>query len=601
MRAVSTINPAVAALAHATRQINAFLLDNGAVWTLESASRHGLVRLLDRLLRFEWPGFTRECREKRLYQTIQDAIKHGYDEPVLEWWIKRYMPDQTVVSWAFVLELAVKHERIPVLELLHQETQGKLPMLDDPVPCFDVKVVIWLHEHGHGHLCAKLSLINCLTSASTFQSIQQCLIYEDQDSSFRIDHAERAVYKAFESGDVDHLLWLYDNRLELLSQKQNLNLALRYGGLKAAKWLDERFPSQHFDYPRRTFTKVFYDQEGYAIEDKIFLDKYNLDLVQWVVCEFSWSDDIRRLTWIDDAMEFAARTNQLEILEFAYALLDKLPGSTFSAYRIQRPTLYNWLEPNLEVTRPLCEEVYEKRVFSSSIMDTTASNGHLSILEWLQARPRQECTTNAMDVAAANGHLEVVQWLHQNRCEGCTYEAMNEAAGGGYLEIIQWLHEHTTQGCTVKAIEVASRNGHFEVAKWLHRNKYESCRQGDLSSAAENGHLDVVKFLYTNGYQPRDILPAKMSAASNGHFEVFVWLPDITCSLFSLGVKIWKRKGRESHICLLKCEMMCTTHDRWGWFVDQFVELGDFKAAELALTEARAVGVASLTSRFVDF
>lgn len=92
-----------------------------------------------------------------------------------------------------------------------------------------------------------------------------------------------------------------------------------------------------------------------------------------------------------------------------------------------------------------------------------------------------------------------------------------------------------------------------------------------------------------------------MSAASNGHFEVCKWLPDISSRKFVLGVRVWKRKGRESHVWLLKCEMMCTMHDRWGWFVDQFVELGDFEAVKLALAEARAMEVISHNSRFVDF
>lgn len=70
-------------------------------------------------------------------------------------------------------------------------------------------------------------------------SIQQCLVNEG--SSFRIDHVENAVYKAIQSGTADDLQRLLDNRPDLLGQKQNLNLALRYGGLQVAKWFYERF------------------------------------------------------------------------------------------------------------------------------------------------------------------------------------------------------------------------------------------------------------------------------------------------------------------------------------------------------------------------
>lgn len=216
--------------------------------------------------------------------------------------------------------------------------------------------------------------------------------------------------------------------------------------------------SDSFEDPRRTFAKVFYDQEGFAIQDKPIPAKYDLELAQWIVCEFDWSNDIRRITWINDAMVFAVRESKLEILEFAFAKLEMLPGPIFTAYRIQRPKFYKWHEPTLEVTRPLCEEVYEKQLFGPSIIDAAAANGHLPILQWLHACPHQECTINAMDEAAANGHLNVVKWLHQNRSECCTYKAMNEAAGNGYLQIVQWLRENRSVGCTTQAMDVASRN-----------------------------------------------------------------------------------------------------------------------------------------------
>lgn len=105
--------PQVVPLTHVVLKVHGFLFSDD-VWTLESTSQHGLLRLLERLLNREWPGSNVLRRERRL----SNAIAKGYDVPALHWWLKRYMPSQTVVSMHLVSSLAIKNGRLPVVQWL---------------------------------------------------------------------------------------------------------------------------------------------------------------------------------------------------------------------------------------------------------------------------------------------------------------------------------------------------------------------------------------------------------------------------------------------------------------------------------------------------
>lgn len=110
-------------------------------WTLESASEFGLVRLLDRLLKHEYSGFSQQFREKRL----RAAVKRGYDIPVLQWWLKLYMPGQTKFSKIAICGIAIRNAQLHVLQwLLHE---GQLPNIRFGTTT-SPEIAYWLYDHG---------------------------------------------------------------------------------------------------------------------------------------------------------------------------------------------------------------------------------------------------------------------------------------------------------------------------------------------------------------------------------------------------------------------------------------------------------------------
>jgi len=80
------------------------------------------------------------------------------------------------------------------------------------------------------------------------------------------------------------------------------------------------------------------------------------------------------------------------------------------------------------------------------------------MLEWLQAKRSEGCTTEAMEGAAENGFLSVIEWLHTNRSEGCTKKAMEMAKENGFGYALEWLlKQHSTGTGLIEGRRVSTR------------------------------------------------------------------------------------------------------------------------------------------------
>lgn len=610
---VCATQPSVAALPHVQYKISVLLfrVDTSA-WTLESASKRGFERLLNHLLTKEWPEFDQECRQKRLQQAVRNAVENKYDVSVLEWWLTLYMPGQQSVRMIDVMALAVKYAQIPVLEWLHQELQGELPHLNEMIECNDPETVIWLYTHGRRHYNIHLCLPAHVWATANFQMVKQCLIYQEEDLSFRFIETSRAISVAIERGDLESVQWLFERRLSF--QRYHLNQALSFGNLDVARWLLQRAPSRYFWYVYKTFTNPSHTNQV----------QISMDLVQWVVCEFDWEHDSSRLCWIKHAMRFAAKKGELDIVCYLFERFET--GQ---------------------------DEVDASTIFSKILMDVAATDGHLAVLEWLHERSSLGCTTNAMDGAAANGYLFVVEWMHQNRSEGCTSNAMDAAAAANHLEIVQWLHHNRSEGCTHKAIDVAATHGHLNMVQWLHKNRLEGCTKKAMEGAARNGHLEMIRWLHENqkvGWTPKALnlaarhgrlgvvewfhenrsgdftsttmdhaarnghLPiirflhsnrkegcstdAMKKAAARGHFDTFKWLYENQTEQFSPVLNNVPLEANEYNEQALKCQALFTNHDRFGWFARKLILCCDFESVDLLVRKASSQGVVSVEHEF---
>lgn len=563
VRIVCTDKSHVAALPHVARTIDSFIWSCTSQWTLESATKLGSVRLLHRLLKHERPGFNRRFREVRLWHAIDNAWRSPYDVSVLEWWLKSYLPGQSVVSMTSIFQLAIQQAQLPILKWLYQETEGVLPQLESRTSCHDPDVVIWLQEHAGPHWRVNLSFYGHCRFALTLQSIQTCFAYEDEDSSFKIYGTSALVEYLIEREEFKSLTWLLKHRPKVFTPA-HFRHALLHNRLEAAKWLEDNLPCRFFPDPSRPFTTATAQPD--------------MKLVAWVISEFDWADENKRKACVVDAMVCAAGLGSLEM----FKLVVNIP--------------MEGLTPDQGFS-----EAVEKLDIGPGVMNSAAENGHLEIVVWLHTNGCS-CTTQAMNMAAAVGHLEMVKWLHENRSEGCTSSAMDEAAANGHLDVVEWLHKYRSEGCTSSAMDEAAANGHLNMVQWLHENRAEGCTTYAMDCAAGGGYLSVVQFLHANrheGYTSNAI----ENAAANGHFDTFEWLYSNTSEPFDPDINEWMERTMDTTICdnILKCQLLYATHDRFGWFVDQFVKFGDFEMMESVLNQARDNKVSSLGSEYVDF
>lgn len=177
LTSVRLVCSTVAALPHASHAIESFLLSSQ--WMLESASKHGFVGLLDRLLAQEWRGFNRRCRELRFHCAILDAPYYEHSiRSCVPWLLDTYLPDQKLLPRTHLFELAIQDAHLPLLEWLCRDNKGAFPPLNHHVTYSDPDTVIHLHEYGGDISRVQLLLGRCKSNAS-LQSICRCLALQD--------------------------------------------------------------------------------------------------------------------------------------------------------------------------------------------------------------------------------------------------------------------------------------------------------------------------------------------------------------------------------------------------------------------------------------
>lgn len=92
--------------------------DPSGLWTLESASDAGLVRLLDRLVAQVPPD---EDREAQYSRGVRRATEAG-DLAVLHWWLFSYSGHPKIPDYQFIFRRAASFGHLEILQWLkHQE------------------------------------------------------------------------------------------------------------------------------------------------------------------------------------------------------------------------------------------------------------------------------------------------------------------------------------------------------------------------------------------------------------------------------------------------------------------------------------------------
>lgn len=559
--AVCRSHPDLDVLPHVAQSISVFADSSCELWTLESLRGHwtylnvhhkqlkmdeaSAVRLQDRLLAREWSGLTEAFRLGRFRYGLKFV---GYNMPLLDAWLTKYLPFNPDNA-QLLLESAIKHNRIKVLE--------------------------WLEQHSLLLPSQKSVALHCDRAAAAYWLAQR---------GFRLSVS---VYDELSDNDLEFIKWAHEHKHTLRDVSEGIVIAMSLNNLEMAQWLLETFPDMDWDEPT---------------ED--FLPNHDLAMATWVVEHFPWApepesvddeddfdEDYPYKLWVQRTVAVAAREGDLDVVKYLYdhPLNDPCCQIMFDAARGGHIEIVQWLydhqpecaeaalgyavtdghlelvqwlhsqlnQLNRQDTRP---SILQTRVQShdhakQSLIDMAASKNHFNLIKWLHENRTDEFAVRAIDTAARHGRLDILQWLHVNRDEGCSEQAllgalcnghlevvqwllanrneckkavsskaMDEAACHGHLHIVKWLHEHRSEGCTVNAVNQAAANGHFEVVKFLLENRSEGCITNAVDLAAANGHLDIVKFIVSSGVLTSMTSSSIDHAAAYGQYDVLRWL-----------------------------------------------------------------------------
>lgn len=496
----------VSALDHVTELISDFLCDVPSRWTLESASDAGLVRLMDEIVKTEWPGVGSAFRLARFQRAIQVYAESGSVD-VLQWWVTKYLPDQDV--WLTIFRVAAYFGNLNVLKWI--QAHDRIPAGGIAVACVEPRTVRWLQEQRQVH---EVEVLSCEAArAGDFELIKWA---KQQRKKIVVHGLTRAMYFAAIEGNLEMVRWLYFNGHETCSN-QLMSAAAPNGHLAVMEWLQRSQPRGYFYAPAPTLAML-----------------KHAPVVQWMLKVFNWRSEEERKTWIERALITAAGCGHFDLLQLlCQHWSDGLPFDTVTAAASGG---------HLHIAQWLHSKGTEVSV---DAMDAAAANGHLDTIKWLtDDQIGLQCTANTMDKAASMNHLHVVRWLHEHRSEGCTVLAMDAAATNGHLSMVRWLHTNRAEGCTTKAMDGAAAHGHLSVVQWLHYYRHEGCSRVAMDKAAAAGHLHVIQWL--QGHRSEGCSSIAIDeAAAEGHLEVVKFLHSrykLSCS--SLGVCDTAQSGR---------------------------------------------------------
>lgn len=276
--------------------ISAFTSSILTSWTLETASRSGFFRLLDRIGKNEWADVNQHFRQKRLDHAISDFFDHSSKATVdtLEWWLTQYSPEQYDASVGCLFQHAVSKSRLDVIQWLH--AHDKL-VLNDTVTkddvdvfCSSPEIAYWLHKYADG-FGLKLSL-SCCTEGN-FPFLQWAIKHRDR---YEVRDYEYVVDEMCYNGMLDELKWL-DKHGSACFSKVALERAILNDQVEVAKWLYS-FPKKRNSDPCRGCSEFA--------------------TVNWVVQNYHWQIPMARVYFFESATLSAVYKNDLRALKLAF-------------------------------------------------------------------------------------------------------------------------------------------------------------------------------------------------------------------------------------------------------------------------------------------
>lgn len=138
-------------------------------------------------------------------------------------------------------------------------------------------------------------------------------------------------------------------------------------------------------------------------------------------------------------------------------------------------------------------------------------NGHINVLEWFKKSDIRIFDFGvAIDLACENGHIKVLDWFRRN---GYIIEyngyAINMACRNGHINVLVWFMDYGLKFIYTKlAIAFACIYGHLAILKFFWRHnipfKYHRCT---IEMTVENGHRHILEWLTKKSYRLNFIVP----------------------------------------------------------------------------------------------
>lgn len=133
-------------------------------------------------------------------------------------------------------------------------------------------------------------------------------------------------------------------------------------------------------------------------------------------------------------------------------------------------------------------------------IDDAIANGHLGVLQWLQANPREVFPQISITEIIASGHVEIVDFLlsHQPEC-AVSAHTLKRVVEKGDLKMVQWLQTNLSPVWTQEALETAVSNGHADIVKYLVQHCELHCTETTIQTACDAGLFGLIEWLWAHG------------------------------------------------------------------------------------------------------
>lgn len=389
-------------------------------------------------------------------------------------------------------------------------------------------------------------------------------------AQFMSDNASRLTTAIVYGGHLSIIKWLYESSIFNYAIAENTltqfcEIAIKAKKMDIVNWVLGQSSGQYINRKSLLFTAISsHNLEAIKLFSAENIDEgsiklavalgepgrcpYTLDLINCL------RDCGHKLPYKDIA-NYAMRYRDLDIIEWIYDnaadLVDMSIILMINVFSGQVESL-KWLMTNfwdndspnspkpklVRLIRHSLREFFESGVnINYSVFEVSAArNGRLDLLKWLKKYfGGLENIEEIINTAASHGHVSIMEWIRQKYPYQFVAPYADRAAIEGQLAVLRWLDMvHGLEWINMRAsIGKAIMNSHISALKWL-CERYPEIRENQWQPNYESAiwieifyiNVEMLKWLKKVGLNIPDIRSIVTSAIRYSDIEVLNWLWD---------------------------------------------------------------------------